>query len=334
MTAMNRPDGQRALDIYGEAAAALGIELRLLDQDSKILGELIRGHQRRYILAGHIPLNESLSTRLADDKFYSGLLLGRHGISVPKNVRCLRPGHFTSHRFGLQEGWRHAIGFARHEGYPVVVKPNTLCGGQLVSVAEDEEQIRQALREIWHYDGLALVQQRVPGVDIRLDFLDDEFLIGYSRLPLVVQGDGRSTIRRLAERKDRRYASDLIWKEAPNFPDWKRQVLSRGWDEQTVLPRGQSLRLGGDILNLRRFALGGIITDPSRPWIEIGRRIAGILNLRHLGIDFRVPSLQAEPEEAVVVDVNPRPGLTQIYRLGHRREVLEAGKRVLTAVFG
>lgn len=331
---MSHPDGERALTIYAQAAQAMGIEVRLLDQESKVLAQLVRGDQRRYILAGHVPLNDSLSARLADDKFYTALLLERQGVAAPRGVRCLRPGHFKGHSYGLQEGPAPGLGFARQHGYPVVVKPNKLCGGQFVSVARDPDQIREALDEIWTQDPLALVQERLPGVDIRLDFLDDEFLIGYSRSPLRLEGDGRSTIRELAERQDRRYSGDLIWKQAADFPDWKRQVLSRGWDEETVLPQGRVLQLGGDILNLRRFALARVIEDPSPEWIDSGRRIARLLGLRHLGIDYRAPSLEAAPDESAVVDVNPRPGLTQLYRIGHRQTVLQACTRVLRAVFG
>src|SRR5262245_20288377 len=74
-----------------EAAEELGLTIRVIDPAGGYLCEITDGRRTRTLLGGCSPLNDAVSARLADDKYYTELLLRREGLSVPRSVRCFKP---------------------------------------------------------------------------------------------------------------------------------------------------------------------------------------------------------------------------------------------------
>ncbi len=174
----------------------------------------------------------------------------------------------------------------------------------------------------------------MPLPDLRLDFLDGDYLIGYERFPIRVRGDGGSTIRQLVGRADRRFRDPEPWLSAVRAGSWRRQVEARGWDPDTVLPAGAELDLGGTLLNLNTWASGRLVPALPPAWRRLGAAIGEALGLRHYGIDFRGAGLDDDPAEASAVEVNASPLLLQIHRLGWEEEAVEAQMQVLQAALG
>jgi glutathione synthase/RimK-type ligase-like ATP-grasp enzyme len=172
-----------AVDLIREAAQALGLSFRLLDSEFGHLFELSDGQLTRTLLGGRSPLNDAVAARLAEDKYYTELLLRRAGFRVPESVRCLKPEHFSIENYAGRDGLAPAMAFAAARGFPLVVKPNRLSHGRQVRVVQDPDGMASAIRRVWDFDYLALVQTPHGGLDIRLDFLDSEFLLGYTRRP-------------------------------------------------------------------------------------------------------------------------------------------------------
>ena len=322
-----------AVRIQFEAARRLGLEAEILDPEYGYLFEL-RSPQRTAVLyAGRSPLNDSVAARICEDKYYTELVLRRAGFRVVQSVRCLSPEDFRAPawagRGGVEPGLRFAVDF----GYPVVVKPNRMSHGYGVQLVASESELRAAIEEVWRYDYCALVQQPVGGVDLRLDFLDDEYLIGYARRPLVLVGDGKRSLRTLLADCDSRFADDEYWNKVTRDRIWQEKVLAHGWNETIILPRGMELHFEATILNLNRWALGTVIPEITESWRSLCGRVGKILNLRHFGVDFKAPSPNAEPEEATIIEVNSSPLLTQLYRMGRREAAIEAQMKVLKAYF-
>jgi glutathione synthase/RimK-type ligase-like ATP-grasp enzyme len=169
--------------LISEAAALLGLSVRPLDSEFGYLIELSDGSTSKTLLGGRSPLNDAVATRVAEDKYYTGLLLQRSGFRVPASLRCLKPGYFVLEDYGDRLGSTASEPFAARHGYPLVVKPNRLSHGRGVQVVRNSRELADAIGAVWTYDYLALVQTAHPGLDIRLDFLDGEFLVGYTRSP-------------------------------------------------------------------------------------------------------------------------------------------------------
>lgn len=309
----------KAVALVAEACAHLGLEFEILDPEYNYLFEIRGPGFRKPIIGGSSPINDVAAAKLAGDKYYASVLIERAGFRVPKTVRCLAPGRF--HRPGYEErtGIEPALAFVADRGFPVIVKPNHASMGRGVVEADDIDEMRSALERIFGYDRIALVQEPIPTPDVRLDFLDGTFLVGYERIPARIVGDGERTVRALLADLDTRFAEGRKWPDA-------------GLDPDTVPTAGEPITLGGMILNLNGFATAHVIRQIPDAWLESCLRIGDAVGLRHFGIDLRGASLDDPPERATVIEINASPLLGGIYELGWPEAALQAQVRVLKAM--
>jgi len=323
--------GISAIELRCEAARRLGCTVSHLDPETGYLYELRRGKKARVLLGGYSPLNDAGGARIAEDKFHTGLVLGRAGFRVPPTARCLKPGRFAAEDFTSHTGIAAGRRFADEHGFPVVVKPNRGARGRDVMVAADQKELLRAVHRIWESDYLAIVQTLVAGCDLRLDFLGDDFLLGYLRRPVVVRGDGSSSLRELVARCDPRFSGEAFWKKMESDPIWLERAAVRGWGPDSV-PGEEEIALSGEILNLNRLCVAELVTELPAAWYELARGIGDAVALGHFGIDFKTAGLASDPQAATVIEVNASPSLTQVARMGHFEEALAAEIRVVEAI--
>lgn len=208
----------RVIALIKEAAATLDIDVKTLDPEYGLLIELTRGAECVTLLGGRSPLNDAVAARICEDKYYTGLILGRKGYTTPKTERALKPGHFKSEHYDRRSGIGSGLAFARRTGFPLVVKPNRLSHGRFVSLAANRAELEAAVDTVWRSDYIALVQEWLPGTDVRLNFLDGEYLCGYERRA----GSGTdSGILNLASGATPHLISDLS-------PEWLRYCAGIG----------------------------------------------------------------------------------------------------------
>lgn len=313
-----------------EAARRLGYEVTCLDEETGYLNE-IRSAGRRVVLMGSIsPLNDAGAYVLATDKFYAAATLAAGGHRVPLGTRCLRPGRFLG--YDAQTGQGPARAFLERHGLPLVVKPNAGSRGRDVALVRHEGELWQAIDRVWQHDYLALVQRPVLGVDLRLDFVDDDCVAAYVRRPVVLRGDGERSIQALFEAADPRLDAAWCAQQLPLEPAWQRRVREQGMSPATVLPRGQSLCLEEVVLNLNRVCTCERVLPVPEPWQALGRGIGRCLGLRHFGVDLKVDSLEQDPSDAVVIEVNASPLLVNMARLGCYEEVVGIEQRIVAAI--
>ena len=317
----------KTVELARRAAERLGWGFRVLDPEYGHLFEVDNGARSRVLIGALSPLNDSVASRLAADKYFTAQLLDSAGLRAPATERCLAPGFFEKEHYEDRAGPEPGLAFARRRGYPVVVKPNRGSSGRHVVLARDDDELIAALEPAWERHGVAVVQEPIPTPDLRLDFLDGEYLLGYERSPIRVTGDGQSTIRQLVAEMDRRFESDSLWegKRSESWPD------VGGRTPATVLPAGESLDLGGTLLNLNTWASGRLIPELPDRWLAYGLRAGAVLGLRHFGIDYRGAGLEAAPEQAAIVEINSSPLLLQIEALGWTEEAVDAQARILRA---
>ena len=319
------------LALRAEAARSLGCEIIPLDPETGYLSELRYRGKSFLLLGAFLPLNNVSAARIAEDKFHTALILGRAGFRVPPVARCLRPGRFLQEDFSSHTGLGPAERFAAAHGFPLVVKPNRGARGRDVLLVETTGELTDGVHQVWQSDYLAVVQPVVPGFDVRLDFLDGEFLIGYVRRPVVLEGDGTRTLRQLLTHCDRRFAGATFWRTLLSDPIWISRARCRRLTLESVLAAGEELDLSSAILNLNRLSVAELLHEPSPAWLEQGREIGQELGLRHYGIDFKTANLD-DPRAATVLEVNSAPSLAQMARMGYRAEVLAAERRVVKAI--
>ncbi|MCB1037272.1 MAG: hypothetical protein KDD47_25810 [Acidobacteria bacterium] len=330
------PEPGPAARLRAEAARRLGIRLEVLDPDTGCLQALSDGRRRRVLVTGMSPLNDAGAARLAGDKYYAGEILRRAGFRVPAGTRCLREGAFELSTFPEHTGLEPAFRFAERQGFPLVVKPNRGARGRDVAVVSTEAELKEAVRRVWRMDYLALVQECVEGFDLRLDFLDGELLLGYTRQPVVLEGDGSTPLRRLLAGWDRRFYGPAFEERLARDSFWQRRVLDRGLGLDSVLTRGENLALTDAVLNLNRLCVARMLEALPAAWLEHGRVLGRTLYLRHFGLDLKVPGgagdLSGDPARAAVLEVNASPSLGQTFERGEKEAAIAAEMKVLRAI--
>lgn len=320
------------VDLQVLAAQRLGLTLEILDPECGQLFALSCGAHRQIYVGGRSVLNDATSTRLAEDKFYTQLLLRQAGFSCPATQRCLNPQIPSHHRYPHLVGTDPGLRFAETQGYPLIAKPNRLSMGQQVCLVGDPSELVAALEQIWAVDRVALVQERIEGRDLRLDFLEDQYLIGYERIPLQIQGDGKHPVSLLMQAADPRFQDPLFWERVRQQSQLLWELEHYGVSLETVIPQGQALTVGAQIRNLNLFCTGRLIPTVTEEMRQTCVQIGRTLGLRHFGIDLRVIG-EISPQTTWVIEVNASPLLAQIYGLGYQEQALAAQCRVLQAAF-
>lgn len=318
--------------LRAEAAQRLGYTLENLDPETGYLYEVSKGDRKRILLGAFSPHNDAIAARLAEDKFHTATIVRRLGLTVPAVVRCLRPDRFELESFPGHTGREPALAFAETHGYPLIVKPNRGARGRHVTVVHDASEMLATMDLIWQHDYLVLVQELIPGMDVRLDFLRGEYLFGYTRRPVGLSGDGERSLRRLLVDTDPRFTGDDFYGRLAEDPIWTAVMAERGWTLDSVPPAGEALAFESPVLNLNRLCLAELVREIPDAWLEVGRRIGEAMNLGHYGIDFKAPTgLDDDPADATVIEVNASPSVIQMSRRGYYEEALAAELAVLRA---
>src|SRR3990167_845938 len=169
-----------------------------------IVGQItFRSGRKSYFRYNTLDLNPVGASDVAKDKGFATYFMRTMGYpTVPGRT-------FFSDRWakaiGSKDDMKAALRYARHRGFPLIVKPNSGSQGKNVSVVHNAREMRAALKEIFLDDRVALVQQVVKGSDYRIVVLDDRIISAYERIPLNVIGDGESTIAQLLKKKQREF---------------------------------------------------------------------------------------------------------------------------------
>ena len=239
-------------------------------------------------------LTSGVAVAICDDKAVTRRFVARAGLRVPDQIEVGQEADVA--------------GFlARHR--TVVVKPARGEQGRGVAVGlTSEEEVRAAVEAARALCERVLVEEEVPGHDLRLIVIDFRLVAAALRRPAHIVGDGRSSVRRLIERMSRRRAAATDGESRiPLDAETERCVIAAGYDFESV-PEA------GDEITVRRTAnlhTGGTIHDVTtevHPRLVSGAVTAArAINIPVVGIDLIVKS-PLGPDYAFI-EANERPGL-------------------------
>ncbi|WP_198598106.1 N-acetylglutaminylglutamine synthetase [Blastococcus atacamensis] len=294
-----RPPGLVDLNPYAriiaEEALRRGIRVEVLDAE---FGEL------RLSVGGRtVVTRESLSeftTAVAmsrcDDKRVTRRIMERAGVRVARGALA-REGQ-------LEE----AAALVREVG-SVVVKPARGEQGRGITVGvTDEAGLEKAVRYALQFCPDVLVEELVPGDDLRVLVIDRQVVAAAVRRPAEVVADGRSTVTELVRSTSRRRERATGGESRIPLDDTTAEVVAdAGWSMDDVPPNGQRIQ----VRRTANLHTGGTIEDVTaqvHPEVAAAAvRAAQALDIPVTGIDFLVDDV-AGPDY-VFIEANERPGL-------------------------
>jgi GNAT-family acetyltransferase (TIGR03103 family) len=294
-----RPPGLEELNPYAriiaEEALRRGIRVEVTDPAS---GEL------RLSLGGRSVLTlESLSeftTAVAmsrcDDKRVTRRIMERAGVRVARGVLA-------------GDGDRTAALALAHEVGEVVVKPARGEQGRGITVGvRDDAGLESAVALALQFCPDVLVEELVPGEDLRVLVIDREVVAAAVRRPAEVVGDGRNPVAELVRATSRRRERATGGESRIPLDDTTVAVVAdAGYALEDVPPDGERIR----VRRTANLHTGGTIvdvTDRLHPVIaDAAVRAASALGIPVTGLDFLVPDVDGP--DYVFIEANERPGL-------------------------
>ncbi|WP_249933179.1 N-acetylglutaminylglutamine synthetase [Blastococcus sp. CCUG 61487] len=294
-----RPPGLEKLNPYAliiaEEALHRGIRVEVTDAD---WGEM------RLTLGGRSVLTrESLSeftTAVAlsrcDDKRVTRRIMRRAGVRVAQGALACE-GDLDDARALM-----HGVG-------EVVVKPARGEQGRGITVGvTDDEGLERAVAYALQFCPDILVEELVPGDDLRVVVIDHEVVAAAVRRPAQIVGDGERTVEQLVRSTSRRRERATGGESRIPLDDTTAEVVAEaGYSMDDVPPRGEDV----PVRRTANLHTGGTIedvTDELHPVIaEAAVRAADALGIPVTGIDFLVPAVDGP--DYVFIEANERPGL-------------------------
>ncbi|MGY1740513.1 MULTISPECIES: N-acetylglutaminylglutamine synthetase [unclassified Blastococcus] len=295
----SRPPGLDKLNPYAtiiaEEALRRGIRVEVTDAE---WGEM------RLTLGGRSVLTrESLSEFTSavamsrcDDKRVTRRIMRRAGVRVAQGALA-REGDLTD---------ALALMKAVEE---VVVKPARGEQGRGITVGvKDAAGLERAVALALQFCPDVLVEELVPGEDLRVVVIDRQVVAAAVRRPAEVIGDGRLPVADLVRSTSRRRERATGGESSIPLDDTTAEVVAEaGYAMDDVPPRGERVQ----VRRTANLHTGGTIedvTDRLHPEIaEAAVRAAEALGIPVTGIDFLVPAVDGP--DYVFIEANERPGL-------------------------
>jgi GNAT-family acetyltransferase (TIGR03103 family) len=245
-------------------------------------------------------LTSAVAMSRCDDKRVTRRVLAAGGVRTPAQM-TLRDGGQDDDETALQ---------AFLDAHPrVVVKPARGEQGHGITVdVSGLDAVRAAAEVARRVCDDVIVEERVPGQDLRIVVIDHRVVAAATRRPAQVVGDGESDLRTLIDRHSRRRAAATEGESRiPLDAETERCVRAAGHTLDTVLP-------AGSVLAVRKTAnlhTGGTIHDVTaqlHPALrEMAEKASRLLDIPVVGLDFMVPAVDGA--DYAVIEANERPGL-------------------------
>jgi D-alanine-D-alanine ligase-like ATP-grasp enzyme len=295
----------------------------LMEPEWGIVGQItFKSGHRSYIRYNTLDVNPMGASEIARDKDHSNFFMKSMGYPIIPSSKTFYSRDWGAaigaSRRNIDAAYRHA----QHLGFPVIVKPNSGSQGVDVSLVHTKQEFYRAVRTIFKRDRIVLVQQVVRGKDYRLVVLDKKVISAYERIPLNVTGNGKSTIRRLLEIKQKQFvASSRDTRIKMDDPRIEMKLKHQGLHLQSIPADGEKIYL----LDNANLSTGGDSVDVTEKVHSSFNRLAVKLTrdmgLRLCGVDLMIEGdISQKPNIYWVLEINSAPGLDHYAKIGKAQE--------------
>jgi GNAT-family acetyltransferase (TIGR03103 family) len=294
-----RPAGLEELNPYAriiaEEALRRGIRVEVTDVESGEL-RLSVGGRTVVTLESLSEFTTAVALFRCDDKRITRRIMERAGVRVARGV-VAGDGDLTAAHDLLRE-----VG-------EVVVKPARGEQGRGITVGvRDDAGLERAVALALQFCPDVLVEELVPGEDLRVLVIDRQVVAAAVRRPAEVIGDGRNPVAELVRATSRRRERATGGESRIPLDDATAEVVAdAGYALEDVPPHGERIQVRRTA-NLHTGGTISDVTDRLHPAIaEAAVRAATALDIPVTGLDFLVPDLDGP--DYVFIEANERPGL-------------------------
>ncbi len=297
-TLYSGPDVDTALNPYAKIivkeARRRGIHVEVTDAEGGFF-RLSHGGRSIHCRESLSDLTSAVAMSICDDKAVTRRFVGAAGVRVPEQIAADVGGD--------------GIGAFLDGHGKVVVKPARGEQGRGIAVGlSTPEDVNAAIETAREISDRVLIEEYVPGDDLRLVVINFRLVAAAVRRPACVVGDGRRPIRALIEAQSRRRAAATGGESSiPLDMETERTISEAGYGIDAILPEGEELQVR-KTANLHTGGTIHDVTDCVHPvLVDAGIRAARAIDIPVVGIDLMVRSPRG-PDYAFI-EANERPGL-------------------------
>ncbi|MDR2417538.1 MAG: hypothetical protein LBD79_00610 [Treponema sp.] len=276
---------------------------------------IFKNGKKEYYKNTSFSLNSFASAEIAKDKNYTNFFLKRMGYKVPDGQTFFsnKLNSYLQIKRTIHDGFE----YAKSIGFPVIIKPNNLSRGRLVTKIFNEEEYYETAEKIFSITDVMLVERFYYGNDFRVLVLDEDIFAAYQREPLKIVGNGISRIKELIVEKQNNFVKagrkvDIDYNDYRLIHNLKRN----NYTIDTILDKGIVFQ----ILDNANLSSGGTIYDfTSRIHQEFKKLAVNItkdMKLRLCGVDFLTDDVSKPVSDYTLLEINASPGLNNYASLG------------------
>ncbi len=274
----------------------------------------------------------NISVRMARDKSKCSLRLQQAGLPVAPSTKV--------------RSAEEALQFGKHVGFPIVIKPANLDGGNAVTAnLSTPNEVRAAVQKVQKVSKQIRAEKHIFGRDYRLTVLDGQVVWAVERVPGGVVGDGEHTVEQLIAKENetlnRRQGPAQTLQPLTLKGEAKSLLSKQKISIDTVPAKGTFVRLS----SIANVATGGrpvpVFEQVHPDNIKLAERAARALRLDIAGVDILIRDITKSWREigGVICEVNGQPDLGATTALHLYGDVLRArvpgtGRIPIIAVVG
>jgi len=277
----------------------LGWDYRLIDEALAVMEITPPGCRSTTIKITKSEFDSSIGRYLANLKDVSYRLCKEAGISVPESQ--------------IFKNIKEGADFLKQLKM-VVVKPDDGAHGE--GVTTDIDNIEDLCRAVEYAKSLGyekiLVQEQAQGVDLRILFIDDQYMSSIIRHPAEVVGDGEHSVVELIKAENSKESRGIGYSRDLNEINIDAAKLYLNDSINKIPESGEIIQ----VIGAANIGLGGTsedITNTINPdIIEAARTAKNACRVTHAGVDFMIPDPTAEVSESnklSFIEVNAGPML-------------------------
>lgn len=259
-----------------------------IEPDTEFCARIQRPGGRVHVVIGaDLGLNRSAAKRLADDKSFAAYYLQSDGIKT-----------IDAQVIGPNDGVENKMAF------PLIVKPNRGFGGDGVVIVSERKHLETATAYARQFDSIVLAQPFVLQPEYRLLVAGDRCICVYERVPICIDGNGKSTWAALLAATREQASTTPIDPGSPHVAvNLKCQGVSL---YETAAANHRIWPVGG--ANLKLGARSKDVERMDGAYQRIAVRATRALGLTVAGVDMFIPHPAQPDGEYVVIEVNANPG--------------------------
>lgn len=302
------------VNIFKKELPKMGAKL-LMEGDYEHAGLITFANGKKmFFRSERFNINSPGSIEISTDKRYSHFFLRSFGYNTP--IGDVFFSSILTERINSEKNINAGYSYAQDLGFPVIIKPNNLSKGRLVTKVENKREYYNAAKAILKYNHVMIVEKFYIGNDYRIIVFNEKVFAAYRREPFSIIGNGKKTIHRLLKEKQEEFKIAELCGLDIYDSRIKARLKKLKLDYDSIIPKNKTLQL----LEIANISSGGSIHDLTESihsdYNDLAINVARSMQLNLCGIDIISNDICNPLSEYIILEINSSPALTHYASIG------------------